>query len=516
MFKRISAVLLGLALVGVSFADGLHLARLPRGFAIPGGTPPTTTVPNITALSAVFPSADPTGYDALTIGSQAAGFSWNDTVTGVKTWKLTANGTPSTGVYAPWYSQMGLAISQPYGANLDQYHIAFCNVATGAGGDGWVLDFGLSTSATPGPSNYRALPASLNECNSGGAFAFSRRAGNPDIMYVLVSGGKLRLYNVATAAFVDSSAASLGYSSSWPSTGWTWTTSVNEWMMVNAAETWISGNNAASSASAMFALNIGATGAASAVGTALTWTTGVDDTYVGYGDFVYTDQNEANIWDLDNSTTGTNAFIAVSPTFGGNANFSGDATSHMAVMRGWWVATSTINSAASPMPAGTLQPITGTNNAIGTTTTLPRNPKYLGSYHTSGNWWLQPNGTGQYYLQSNFHQTSDPGSQPASEAYAASFVNVWNDTLFRLGFLYSDDENAFLSGSPLATKVGGTGSCPSNIACYWSQPHMHISHDGKVAIFGSNMRGAAQTSFTRIDLFLMEVPLTTGTPPSFP
>lgn len=507
MFKRISAVLLGLALVGVSFADGLHLARLPRGFAIPGGAPPTTTVPNITALSAVFPSADPTGYDALTIGSQAAGFSWSDTVTGIKTWKLTASGTPGTGQYVPWYSQMGLAISQAYGTNLDQYHIAFCDVA---GGAGWLVDFGLSTSSTPGPTNYRALPSGINSCGSGGSYAFSRKAGNPDIMYVLATGGKLRLYNVATASFVDSSAASLGYSASWPSTGWTWTTSLNEWMMVNAAETWVTGNNVASSANAMFALNIGATGAASAVGTALTWSTGVDDTYIGSGDFVYSDGNAANIWDLDNSTTGTNAFIAVSPSFGGNANFSGDATSHMAAMRGWWIATSTINTATLRMPAGTLQPVTGTNNVIGTTSSLPSNPKYLGSYHASGNWWLQPTGTGQYYLQSNFHQTSDPSGQPATEKYAASFVNVWANSLFRLGFLYSDDEASLLSGSPLATAVGS-----GNVA-YWSQPHMHISHDGKVAIFGSNMRGAAQTSYTRLDLFLMEVPLTTGTPPSFP
>jgi hypothetical protein len=50
-----------------------------------------------------------------------------------------------------------------------------------------------------------------------------------------------------------------------------------------------------------------------------------------------------------------------------------------------------------------------------------------------------------------------------------------------------------------------------SISSYWAQPHATISHDGKLVIFGSNMLGTS-----RIDLFGMEVPTTTGTPPAFP
>jgi hypothetical protein len=493
-----------------------HLGAFASGnFNLTVNSSAVGLVPNITALSAAFPSADPTGYDALAIGSKPSGFSWQDTVTGVWTTKITANGTPGPGCYMPHYAQMGLGISLPWGPNLDQYHIVFCNNAI-TGGDGWICDYGLKGSATPGPYNFRALPTALVTYGSG-ICAFTRRAGNQHLLYILVGGAHLRLYNVATGAFVDSSAASLGYSPSWPATGWPWTTSFNQWLMLNAAETWASGNNSATSQSQAYALNIGSTVAATPVGTALTWVAAVDDTYVGYGDFVYTDQNGPNIWDLKNSTVTLNAFIPVSPSFGGNANFNGDATSHMAVMRFGWIATSTINSAAGPMPAGTVQAITGTNNVIGTTTTLPSNPKYQGSYHTSGNFWQQADGPGQYFVQSNLHQTQDPGSQPASENYAISFVNVWANVLYRLGFAYSDDEVTFLGPKngfnfcPLSTAMGS-----NNNAVYWSQPHFHISHDGKLGTFGSNMRGAARTSFTRIDLFVMEAPLTAGTPASFP
>jgi hypothetical protein len=434
----------------------------------------TSTIPNVTALPANFPSPDTTGYGKLDIGSRPSGYSWNDTVTGVKTWKITAAGTPGSSSYFPWYSSAGLEISLPWGPNLDQYHIAFID----ASGNGYVCDFGLSTSATPGPYNFRALPFGTLVSYAQTVSAFSRI--NANIMYILTSSGYLRLYDVATNAYVDSQAASLGYSASWPATGWPWNTKIMAWVTCNAAETWCIANNAGGdNGTAMYALNL-------TNGKAITWNVSADDSYVAYGDFVSGDQ-QSKIWSLD-----TNTQFNINPELtAANGWLDSEPTSHGGSLRGYYIYFNTDGNSTAPMQAAVIDQSTGAAT-IGSETALPHNPKYWGEYHVSGEWWLQSPGADQYILQSNWDTPSGaPG--PASEQYAMTLINVWAGTGYRLGFSYSNYIN-----------IG-------SMSDYWTQPHASISHDGKLVIFGSDMLGTS-----RIDLFAIEVPVTPGVPPSFP
>jgi len=437
-----------------------------------------STIPNVTALPSTFPGPDVAGFTALNIQSQAAGFQWAETVTGVPVTKITASGTPGAGFYASWYSEMGRAISQAWGPNLDQYHIAFMNVNSTTGEAAFVCDFGLAGSATPGPYNYRSLPSALNDYSSGCA-SFSMRAGNPHIMYILASGAKLRLYNVVSGTFVDSSAAALGYSASWPSTGWPWATAIDEWMMVNAAETWVTANNGFGAANTAFALNL-------LTGATQTLSQSQDDWYCAYTDYSMGD-GQSFIWDLNANTR-----INYSQTLTtGNGWAANQASSHVATSRKFWSTYNTVGSDTVPMPAATITQDGTATVVIGSSSVLPFAKRYQGQYHSSGKWWLQPDGFNQFILQSNI----TPATGPASEQYAISFVNLGTGTIFRLGFAYSN----------LVTVPNSGGNN------YWSQPHGQISFDGKLAIFGSEMLNA-----TRIDLFAIETPLTSGTPPSFP
>ena len=443
-----------------------------------------TFVPNITALPIASSSTGPntTAYNALNVSAMVAGTKFNDPTTNVATWKMTSGTVPTSGgSFAPWYSQMGLAISQAWGSNLDQYHVAFTDVSSANSG-GYVCDFGLSSSTTPGPTNYR----SFSTTNAGaGTCAFSRKAGNPHILYTVVSS-HIRLYNVATGAFVDSSAAALGYSALWPSTGWPFISmSSGQWFSVNATETWAVANN--SGGSPYNAINL-------TTGAIITWAPSIDDAYMGYTDFMASDVS-GQIWSL-----GTNTQLTISPAIG--------AVGHGACCRGFWVYYNTNNSSTLNFPAILVSQDSSAASRIGTTSVLPfaAAPTYAGQYHMSGHWWLQTPTTlnastgGLWMVQSNI------GSSPmqASEVFAITFQNPWLGASRRLGFSYS--------------------VVPNPATFYWQQPHAHISHDGKLVIFGSTMNGTPTQTIppsggtfpNRIDLFLMEVPVTAGTPPSFP
>ncbi len=450
-------------------------------------SPTGTLIPNITALPAGLPGPNTSAYDALNVESQAAGYSFNDPVTGVKTWKLTDATHPASGTaFAPVYSEGPLQISLPWGPNKDQYTIMFMNADSSTG---YLVDFGLSTSATPGPYNYRAAPVSINGYATVGAATFSRLApaAHPQLMYVLTSGGYVRLFdaNVSVMAYVDSSAAAYGYSSSWPSTGWHWTTALNQWLSTTADEVWIIGNNANSSANEAFALNL-------QTGVTQTWSIGQDDMYVGYGHYV-TGDGQTQVWDLDTNTqvSFSEELTAANGWSGGEATFHGSST------RGSWIFYNT-NYGKGVLPVATIGD-TSSNAAqvtIGSGATAPYMSEYWGQFHGSGEWWLQTPGANQYFLQSNWSTPSSGWS--ANAEYAMTFWNVGTGQGYRLGHAYSDYET-----------IGSTSN-------YWTQPHAHVSHDGKLVIFGSDMRGHGQTNYDRIDLFLMEVPLQSGTPPSFP
>lgn len=446
----------------------------------------TTTVPNILALSAAFPAPNTTAYNALNVPAMAPGTLFSDPVTGVKTWKVTSATTPVAGMWAPWYPQMGLGISQAWGTNLDQYHVTLYNLTNDTC---YVCDFGPSWSSNPvGPYNYRVLPSSRLISYAGGTASFSRRAGNPHIMYILASGGKVRLYDVSAGVFVDSNAAALGYSASWPSTGWSWNAGISQWFMVNAAETWA---HARLSSNTFVAINL-------VTGATQSWAAPflVDDAYIGYGDFATGDGQNVAVWDLDANTQ-----IAQNPPLtGANGWQGGEATSHVAIMRGYWIAQNTEGSGSLPFPAAIISQSNPTTTVIGSTSAVPYCPKAVPQYHTSGNWWLQTPGSGQYFLQSTVGTLQISPNYPASEGHALSFVNVWAGTMYRLGHSYSVNP---------ATNY------------YYEQPHAHISHDGKLVMFGSNMLQtptaiAPNAGSKQVDLFVMEVPLQAGTPPSFP
>jgi hypothetical protein len=268
-------------------------------------------------------------------------------------------------------------------------------------------------------------------------------------------------------------------------TGWRWTTSLNQWLSTTADEAWIIGNNANSSANEAYALNLQS-------GTTRTWSVAQDDMDVGYGHYV-TGNGQSEAWDLDSNTqvsyskrlTAANGWAGSEPTFHGSS------------MRGYWVFYNT-NYGDGVIPVATIGN-TLSNAAqvtIGSASTAPHMSEYWGQFHGSGGWWLQTPGPDQYFVQSNW-STPSPGWSAAAE-YAITFWNVGTGQGYRLGHAYSD-----------YVMIGKTSN-------YWTQPHAHVSHDGKLVIFGSDMRGHGQTNYDRVDLFLMEVPLQSGTPPPFP
>jgi hypothetical protein len=454
-------------------------------------------------LSATFPSANPTAYTSQNVLAMASNTKFTDAVTGVTMWKITSSTVPGTSQYCPWYSNLGLAVSQAWGTNLDQYHIAFADV----NGPGWVCDFGPSWSSNPvGAYNFRALP-SINGSATGTSAPFSRMAGNPHIMYILTTGGALRLYNVASSAFVDSSAASLGYSSSWPSTGWPWTTAISQWLMINAQETFATANNGNTGDSIVYTLNL-TNGTAATVSKASLGGS-LDDLYVGYGKPTTNNcfsgdvpPGNAYSYNLDTST-----LLPANPTLT-TSNWVGfNGFSHQASLNGYWTALE------SNKGGGTMQILKlrgdGTNNAASDILWS----KYWGQYHMCGHWWTQGSGTNQYMLISMDWNASGNSSLPSgwasTENYALSFVNPDTGNTHRLGFHYSVCGQS--SGNVAAGSGIGFSSAPGGASQYYSQAHASISHDGKLVIYGSNMGNQA-----RVDLFVAEVPITAGTPPSFP
>ena len=444
----------------------------------------TGTVPNITALPTNYPAENDTAYNALNVGTMAAGTQFNDPVTNVVTWKVTASGTPGTSFYGPAYAEGPNNISLPWGPNLDQYTLVVTDVN---GGGGTLVDFGLSTSTTPGFRNYRAAPTGFASYPQTGAATFSRLApaAHPKIMYVVTAGKAVRLFDAdaSVMAFVDSNATAYGYSASWPSTGWPWSIigAGFGWLTTSADESWMIGNNGASGANATWAINL-QNGTTQTLSRAAT-----DDSYMGYGPYVTFDGTDSLIWDLNANTT-SNYSLILNAANGWNGS---QATSHMGSSRGYWTALNSNGSGSLPYPVATIVDVT-TNlgqTTIGTQSTPPNIAKAWGQSHESGQWWYQTS-PAQYFLTSNWDD-SQPGV--ASEKKAITFWDRTTGQGYRLGHSYS-----------IYQAVGATTN-------YYTQPHACLSIDGKLCMFESDMLGN-----TRIDCFLMEVPVKAGTPPSYP
>jgi hypothetical protein len=448
-------------------------------------------VPNIAALPSNYPAADTTGYAALNIPSQPAGYTWNDTVTGVKTVKVTASGTPNANQFCPWYSSMGLSISLPWGPNKNQYTLAFCDTAANL----YFVDYTLGAGGSS-LSNYRTFNQSSLTGFTAGMAAFSRKGVNPHILYYLDSSGKVHIYDTTAGvmANVDSLATTYGYAPVFPIS---WSTGINQWFTVDAAEDYASANNASTSANTIYIMNL-TTGVAQNITAPYT----VDDTYMGYTPVIQGDGYEY-VYNI-----ATQTWVAFSPSLTNGVNwpggYSGDTPSHLASLNGYWY----INNGYQGGGHSQLLQIyaNGTNNAA-TTYMTDYWPAYWGQDHYSGHWWLQGNGLQQMILFSaDGDSTGGVGSGwSASEWLANSFINTGTGATYRLGFNYS-----ISSGTGSGNMPSGFGG-PGGASVYFSQAHATISHDGKLVMFGSNMMNQA-----RIDLFIQEVPLTTGTPPAFP
>jgi uncharacterized protein YjdB len=128
-------------------------------------------------------------YLGLNLPSRAAGFSYNDPVTGVKVWKVTSNTTPSGNSGAGHdYSDGPNEVSLGWGPN-NNTHTILIGVPQGAA-NYYLVDFTRGA----GFSNYRRLPVQPTRdlC-----FTFSNLASQPRIAYV-VTGSQVVRFNTAS------------------------------------------------------------------------------------------------------------------------------------------------------------------------------------------------------------------------------------------------------------------------------------------------------------------------------
>jgi hypothetical protein len=354
------------------------------GITVPGSNINLGLLPRLGAPNTI-------AYQALNVSRMAAGTAFSDPVTGTRTVKVTANGTPTSAQFCTIYSTQGLQISQPWGPSLNQYTIAFINT----GSTVYLCDYTLGGTTT----NYRAGPGGA------GRVSFSRLPGKAQIMYVQ-SGSQLSLYNTATNSPANTGIFPIA---------WSTDSSPNCWLQLNQAETWATARNP--SGSAVTAVN-------TTTGTVITQTlTGIDELYSGYNNVVLINcdaggsgPTAAYVWNLD-----TNALTSINLPFG-NINL----ISHVPSLRGFWVV-SDANTGGGSMPLYRINE--DGSHALSCTQNF-----YYGQSHTCGH-WKQSAGLAQYYMMS---MDDAPGSGwTPSLQYAIVFVRCDNGSSGVLGHHYS-------------------------------------------------------------------------------
>ena len=150
------------------------------------GTPDPTLLP---VASGQAPNV--TAYTALNVPGQAAGFSYNDPVTGVKIWKVTSPTVPVANTSAGHdYSEGPNEVSLGWGTD-NNTHTILIGAPQGTG-NYYLVDFTRGA----GFSNYRQLTVQpLRDL----CFTFSNLASQPRIAYIMTGSQVLR-YNTATMA----------------------------------------------------------------------------------------------------------------------------------------------------------------------------------------------------------------------------------------------------------------------------------------------------------------------------
>ncbi|HKC41758.1 MAG TPA: hypothetical protein VKC15_19605, partial [Gemmatimonadales bacterium] len=132
---------------------------------------------------------NPTAYNALNVPAQAAGFSYNDPVTGVRVWKATSATVPTGNSSAGHdYADGGNRASLGWGTNNNTHTI----LIRGDGMQYYLVDFTRGV----GFSNYRILPAAAQP-DRDLCFSFSNLASQPRMAYV-INNDVLKRFNTQT------------------------------------------------------------------------------------------------------------------------------------------------------------------------------------------------------------------------------------------------------------------------------------------------------------------------------
>jgi hypothetical protein len=394
---------------------------------------------------------NPTAYAALKVPAMAAGTAFVDPVTKVRMVKLTDSSTPASSQFGPMYSTLGLQISQPWGACLDQYTIFFISVTDG---DAYLVDYTLGGA----PTNYRTAP--VNSPGSGMS-AFSRLPGQAQIMYIS-TGTELHMYDTGKNAYADKGMFPIAW------------TNGDGWLQLNHDETWATGLQ---TAGIVTALNL-TTGAVHSH-----TMSGLDEMYSGYGNVALINCDSggsgataAYWWDLDTDTT-----TSLGLPYGDL-----DFVSHVPSLNGYWMAVDS-NTGGGHMPLWQVKDDL-THDQLSTL------GSYWGQYHQCGH-WQQAAGDAQYFLWSTWGEANADGSSAPNYAEWTAALK-WN-----LVFIRSSDASTVVLGHHYSiSPYSDTGS--NSALEYWSQPHATQSTDGVLVLYGSNMNVANG----RIDAFLAEVP----------
>lgn len=376
-------------LLAAPFAVRAQTPREPVFKSINGIMVPGSNI-NLGLLPAVA-APNPTAYKALNVPGMGAGTAFSDPVTGTRTVKVTASGTPTSGQFCTIYATQGLQISQPWGPNENQYTIAFINT----GANVYLCDYTAGGTTT----NYRAGPGGA------GRVSFSRLAGQAQIMY-FQSGSQLSRYNTATNSTANTGIFPIA---------WSTDSSPNCWLQLNQAETWATGLNP--NDSAVTAVN-------TKTGKVITQTlNGIDELYSGYNDVALINcdaggsgATAAYVWNLD-----TNTLTSLGLPYGNMPYIS-----HCPSMRGFWISTDTVTGNGG-MPLFKI-------NEDGSHSQVSTFQGYYGQWHGCGH-WKQSAGLDQYMLYSMWDAPS--GGWTASLEYALVFARCDNGSTAVLGHHYS-------------------------------------------------------------------------------
>ncbi len=414
--RQVTQLLLAAPFAARAQTPGVPVLQSINGTMVPGSNI------NIGALPAVAPP-NPAAYTALNVPGMTAGTAFSDPVTGTRTVKVTASGTPTSGQFCTIYSTQGLQISQPWGPNLNQYTLAFINDSNA---EVYLCDYTVGGSTT----NYRNGPGGA------GRVSFSRLAGQAQIMYVQ-SGSQLSKYNTATNSTANNGIFPIA---------WSTDTGPNCWLQLNQAETWATGLNP--NDSAVTAVN-------TATGKVITQTlTGIDELYSGYNNVALINCDSGGsgasagyVWNLD-----TNTLTSLGLPYGNMGTVN-----HVPSMRGFWIAIDSITGLGT-MPIFQI-------NEDGSHAQISKLQGYYGQYHSCGH-WKQSAGLDQYILYSMDDAPSSGWT--TSMQYGLVFVRCDNGSTAVLGHHYSVLP-------------------PTTTNSYWSQAHATQSTDGRIVLFGSNM-----------------------------